>query len=90
MYRLGVERQTRTLTIDLSAKTVTFEGYGRTSTDMMMKEHVWFATKDPSRPREGVLLGDINRISGAVFVRAGTLSDGLHIFEGNCKPTQKF
>jgi hypothetical protein len=46
-----VFKEVRTLTIDLSAKTVTFEGYGSTPIDMMDEENVSFAAKDPSRLR---------------------------------------
>ena len=84
-----VVKDLRSLTVDLSTKTVRLEGEDPMQIEQMGEEVIDFASTDPSSLVRGVLLGSINRISGAVWVNIVTLTDGLHIFEGTCKPAQK-
>ena len=83
-----VVKDLRSLTVDLSAKTVRLEGEDPMPIEQMGEGVIDFAPKDPSSLVRGVLLGSINRISGAVFINIVALTDGLHIFEGTCKPEQ--
>jgi len=84
-----VFKEVRSLTVDFSAKAVTLEGQGPTPIDWMDETWVDFAAKDQEGLVSGVLMGSIDRIRGWMYAHIITLTDGVHIFEGACKPAKK-
>jgi hypothetical protein len=92
-----VYKALRTLTVDLSAKTVMLEDEKPTPIEQMDQKWVRFGVEDVSPLVRGLLLvrgglqsGRLNRISGNVILEIVTQGgDGLDIFEGVCKPAQK-
>ena len=82
-----VFQEVRTVTIDLSARTVTFQGYGPMLIVKVDEERIGFITEVPNL---GVLVGMISRITSALLVMV-RLTDGQYkdIFEGVCKPATK-
>ena len=82
-----VFQEVRTVTIDLSARTVTFQGYGPMLIVKVDEERIGFIGEVPSL---GLLVGVINRITSGLLVMV-SLTDGQYkdIFEGVCKPATK-
>ena len=84
-----VDRETRTLTIDFSAHTVTLGGYlpePITDTD---GDQIDFGAKDLHELVIGeTMYGNINRASGALFIRGFPISGTSFVYEGICKPAQ--
>jgi hypothetical protein len=78
-------KDVRVLTIDLSAKTVTVEGYD--TVPIMGEPDDMVVFMADRRQAFGVSTGTVNRVSGAASIHI--ISDGLIIFEGICKPAQK-
>jgi hypothetical protein len=86
-----IDKDWRTITIDFAAKTVTVEYIHPAPITRITEEEVSFASKNPQNDPE-VLIGFINRFTGAVHVEITNYSDariGLHSFDGTCKPAQK-
>ena len=84
-----VDRETRTLTIDFSAHTVTLGGYlpePITDTD---GDQIDFGAKDLHALVIGeTMYGNINRASGALFIRGFPINGTSFVYEGICKPAQ--
>jgi hypothetical protein len=76
------------LTIDLRAKTATVGGYGTVPIlgDSDGDTVVFMTNKNSI---VGVSTGTINRITGVASIHIITLTDGLYMFYGVCKPAQK-
>jgi hypothetical protein len=93
MRNMRVIRELRTVSIDLNAKTVTLEAAGSAPTDEMREDKVLFSQPNAvifgRQPVSGLLWGEINRISGAIYAHIGTSTDGMYVYEGACKPAQK-
>jgi hypothetical protein len=83
-----VEKHVFSMAIDLESRAVTIQGYdpvpmfGDTS-----RETVAFMARPGSLG--GVSTGTLNRMTGATSVHIISQIDGLLIFEGLCKPTQR-
>ncbi len=82
------EDYTLAITVDLRAKTVTVDSFGTVpivgDTD---GDTVVFMVDKKSTSQ--VSTGTLNRITGGASVHIITLTDGLYLFYGTCKPAQK-
>jgi hypothetical protein len=82
------EDYTISLTVDLTAKTVTAGSYGTVPIlDGIDGDTVVFMANKGAT--HGLSSGTLNRITGAVSVHVITLTDGLYKFYGVCKRAQK-
>jgi len=85
-----VDRQTRTLTIDFSAHTVTLEGYAPEPITNTDGDQIDFGAKDLHELVIGeTMYGNINRVSGALFIRDFPVNETSFVYQGTCKPAQK-
>jgi hypothetical protein len=85
-----VGREPRTLTIDLSARTVTLEGYAPAPINHTDGDQIDFGAKDFHELVIGdTMSGNINRVSGALFIRGFPINGTSFVYEGTCKPAQK-
>jgi hypothetical protein len=76
------------LTIDLNAKTATVGSYGKAPIVGGVEGDILvFMTE--KRGTYGISIGIINRITGVTRIHIITLTDGLYLFYGVCKPVQK-
>src|SRR6516164_933176 len=84
-----VDRETRTLTIDFSAHTVTLGGYAPEPITDTDGDQIEFGAKDLHELVIGeTMYGNINRASGAIFIRDFPTNGTSFVYEGICKPAQ--
>ena len=84
-----VDRETRTLTIDFSAHTVTLGGYAPEPITDTDGDQIEFGAKDLHELVIGeTMYGNINRASGAIFIRDFPTNETSFVYEGICKPAQ--
>jgi hypothetical protein len=84
-----VDRETRTLTIDFSAHTVTLGGYAPEPITHADGDQIDFGAKDLHELVIGeTMYGNINRASGALFIRGFPINGTSFVYEGICKPAQ--
>ena len=85
-----VDRETRTLTIDFSAHTVTLGGYAPEPITDTDRDQIDFGAKDLHELVIGeTMYGNINRASGALFIRGFPTNEASFVYEGIRKPAQK-
>ena len=85
-----VDRETRTLTIDFSANTVTLEGYAPAPINNRDRDQIEFGAQDIHALVIGdTMYGNINRVSGALFIRDFPKNEASFVYEGTCKPAEK-
>ena len=85
-----VDRETRTLTIDFSAHTVTLGGYAPEPITDTDGDRIDFGAKDLHELVIGeTMYGNINRASGALFIRGFPTNEASFVYEGIRKPAQK-
>jgi hypothetical protein len=89
-----VEKYTLSLAIDERAGTVTVQNYG--PVPILGKSDLgntvsFMADKgaEARRPDKWVSMGSINRLTGALYISFITDNDGVHIFQGRCRPAEK-
>jgi hypothetical protein len=85
-----VDRQTRALTIDFSANTVTLEGYDPAPITDRDGDRIDFGGQDIHQLVIGhTMYGNFNRVSGALFIRGFPANNTSFVYEGFCNPAQK-
>lgn len=82
-----IDRQTRTLTIDFSANTVTLEGYAPAPITDRDGDQIAFGGQDIHQLVIGhAMYGNFNRVSGALFIRDFPTNKTSFVYEGFCSP----
>jgi len=85
-----VDRQTRPLTIDFNADTVTLESYAPEPIIDTDGDQIEFGAQDLHELVIGeTMYGNINRVSGALFIRDFPVNETSFVYQGTCKPAQK-